>query len=124
MLEIVIYSLFIGSLGLEALFTSNWLSKRHISVAKQNQVEEEERILNQHEAQEGFASQQQLQVNGSPNKAYSTDPRGVDWEFKIVRASGDLFRDPAVLGKLCGEEKKAGWLLLEKLDDRETRRPW
>lgn len=50
-----------------------------------------------------------------------TDPHLVGWEFKIVRASRDLFRDPALLHKLCQEEAMAGWILLEKLDDRRVR---
>ncbi|MGK7905394.1 MAG: hypothetical protein AB4352_29110 [Hormoscilla sp.] len=111
MLEFVVYSLFIGSLGLEALLTSNWLYRRQLSVTKQNQVEEEE-ILNQYES--NMAQQPQLQVNGSV-------PQTGDWEYKIVRASSDLFRDPKVFRKLCLEEKQAGWILLEKLDNQRVR---
>lgn len=111
MLEFVVYSLFIGSLGLEALLTSNWLYRRQLSVTKQNQVEEEE-ILNQYES--NMAQQPQLQVNSSV-------PQTGEWEYKIVRASSDLFRDPKVFRKLCAEEKQAGWILLEKLDNQRVR---
>lgn len=111
MLEFVVYSLFIGSLGLEALLTSNWLYRRQLLLAKQNQVEEEE-VLNEYES--NMAQQPQRQVNGSV-------PKTGDWEYKIVRASSNLFRDPKVFGKLCAEEKQAGWILLEKLDDRRVR---
>jgi len=111
MLEFVVYSLFIGSLGLEALLTSNWLYRRQQSLAKQNQVEEEE-VLNEYES--NMAQQPQMQVNGSA-------PKTGDWEYKIVRASSDLFRDPKVFRKLCVEEKQAGWILLEKLDDSRVR---
>jgi hypothetical protein len=45
----------------------------------------------------------------------------VGWEFKIVRASRDLFRNPAVFQQLCEEEAISGWILLEKLDDRRVR---
>jgi hypothetical protein len=51
----------------------------------------------------------------------STDPQMVGWEFKIVRASRDLFRNPVILQQLCKEEAIAGWILLEKLDDRRVR---
>lgn len=118
MLEFVVYSLFIGSLGLEALLTSNWLYRRQLSLAKQNQVEEEE-VLNEY--QSNMAQQPQLQVNGSAKKAHYSAPQTGDWEYKIVRASSDLFRDPKVFRKLCVEENQAGWILLEKLDNQRVR---
>ncbi|MBC6480627.1 MAG: hypothetical protein GDA56_25535 [Hormoscilla sp. GM7CHS1pb] len=118
MLEFVVYSLFIGSLGLEALLTSNWLYRRQLLLAKQNQVEEEE-VLKEYESNR--AQQPQPQVNGSAKKAPYTAPQTGDWEYKIVRASSDLFRDPKVFRKLCREEEYAGWVLLEKLDNQRVR---
>ncbi len=118
MLEFVVYSLFIGSLGLEALLTSNWLYRRQLLLAKQNQVEEEE-VLKEYES--NMAQQPQPQVNGSAKKAHYTAPQTGDWEYKIVRASSDLFRDPKVFHKLCLEEARAGWVLLEKLDNQRVR---
>ncbi len=56
----------------------------------------------------------------SPSQA-SADPRLMGWEFKIVRANRELFRDPKLLQRLCKEEAEAGWILLEKLDDRRVR---
>jgi hypothetical protein len=44
-----------------------------------------------------------------------------DWEFKIVRSEGAAFRNPNVLNKLIEEEAQAGWVMLEKLDDRRIR---
>ncbi len=49
------------------------------------------------------------------------DPRLAGWEFKIVRANGDLFRNPIIFKRLCDEEAQAGWILLEKLDDHRVR---
>jgi len=118
MLEFVVYSLFIGSLGLEALLTSNWLYRRQLLLAKQNQVEEEE-VLKEYES--NMAQQPQPQVNGSAKKAHYTAPQTGDWEYKIVRASSDLFGDPKVFRKLCLEEARAGWVLLEKLDNQRVR---
>jgi hypothetical protein len=43
------------------------------------------------------------------------------WEFKIVRAKHNIFRDPAVFQQLCEEEAQAGWVLLEKFDDHRVR---
>lgn len=50
-----------------------------------------------------------------------SDLRLVGWEFKIVRSSSNLFADPAIFRQLCQEEALAGWILLEKLDDRRVR---
>ncbi|MEC4983531.1 MAG: hypothetical protein SAJ37_08845 [Oscillatoria sp. PMC 1068.18] len=50
-----------------------------------------------------------------------SDQRLVGWEFKIVRSSRNLFADPAIFSQLCQEEALAGWILLEKLDDRRVR---
>lgn len=59
--------------------------------------------------------------NGFGEGQESKDPRLVGWEFKIVRAKSNLFRDPQVFHLLCEEEGEAGWILLEKLDDRRVR---
>ena len=49
----------------------------------------------------------------------SDQPKG--WEFKILRTSSGGFRSRKVLNKVCAEEAQAGWILLEKLDDRRLR---
>ncbi len=82
-------------------------------VQTEKREEEEEEILTHYEPKEQFGTESQPQQNGSPLN------RG--WEFKIVRASRDLFRDPTVFQHLCREEAQAGWTLLEKLDDRRVR---
>jgi hypothetical protein len=48
-------------------------------------------------------------------------PSKAEWEFKIVRAQWNAFRDPVVFDRLCEEERQVGWTLLEKLDDRRVR---
>ncbi len=55
------------------------------------------------------------------NPMYFTDASSTEWEYKIVRAYSDLFRNPNNLSQLCEEEAQAGWILLEKLDDRRVR---
>lgn len=113
MLEILVVSLFIGSLGVQAVMIGSWMRWQQIVEGNQN---EEEDILTQYESKENaptqhaFSNQQQLR-----------DPRLVGWEFKIVRANRNLFRDSSVLQQLCEEEAEAGWILLEKLDDHRVR---
>lgn len=116
MLEIVGCSLFVGSLGVQAVAIGGWMRWQQIIVSQQD--EEEEEVLTQYEAKENIAALE-LQPNGSTN--LPKDPRLVGWEFKIVRANRNLFRDSALLQQLCEEEAEAGWILLEKLDDRRVR---
>ena len=117
MLEIVVCSLFVGSLGVQAVVIATCMSWQQSMNA--NQDAEEEEILTQYQTKENTAALAQ-QANGS-GKHPLRDPRLVGWEFKIVRANRNLFRDPAVLQQLCAEEAEAGWILLEKLDDRRIR---
>ena len=111
MLEILVGSVFVGSLGAQAVMIGSWMRWQQIVEGNQN---EEEDILTQYESKENAstqhaANQQQLR------------PRLVGWEFKIVRANRNLFRDASVLQQLCEEEAEAGWILLEKLDDHRLR---
>ncbi len=43
------------------------------------------------------------------------------WEFKIVRANSQKFKDPEVTRQVCDEEAQAGWELLEKFDNQRLR---
>ncbi len=52
---------------------------------------------------------------------YTQDDLGNDWEFKIVRSESAAFRKPEVLKALLEEEARAGWVMLEKFDDRRIR---
>jgi len=111
MLELVIGSLFVSSFGCQLLMISKSLDRTQKETQKQN--EEEEEILTHYESKEHFGTE------GQPNQNGSATTRG--WEFKIVRANRDLFRNPTVFHQLCREEAQAGWILLEKLDDRRVR---
>ncbi len=44
-----------------------------------------------------------------------------DWEFKIVRSNLGGFRNPEVLQRVCAEEARAGWTLVEKFDNQRLR---
>ena len=52
---------------------------------------------------------------------YTQDDLNNDWEFKIVRSESGAFRKSEVLKKLIEEEARAGWVMLEKFDDRRIR---
>jgi hypothetical protein len=52
---------------------------------------------------------------------YTPDDLNHDWEFKIVRGNGATFRKPERLQAVLAEEARAGWELLEKLDDNRIR---
>ncbi len=43
------------------------------------------------------------------------------WEFKIVRSSFGKFRSPRAVQKVCEQEARAGWEMLEKFDDSRIR---
>jgi hypothetical protein len=43
------------------------------------------------------------------------------WEFKIVRSGSGKFRNLQEIQKLCQDEDKAGWEMLEKFDDYRIR---
>lgn len=43
------------------------------------------------------------------------------WEFKILRATTQKFRDREELRRILDEEAQAGWELVEKFDDTRLR---
>ncbi|MBD2003637.1 MULTISPECIES: hypothetical protein [Cyanophyceae] len=118
MLEVIFGSLLVGSLGMDAVMLSGWM--RWQQVVTRQQDEEEEETLTRYESKQDSAPAELLSSNGGSVGA-SKEPRMMGWEFKIVRASSDLFRSSAIFQKLCEEEAQSGWILLEKLDDRRVR---
>ncbi|MEB3181174.1 MAG: hypothetical protein VKL59_19380 [Nostocaceae cyanobacterium] len=119
MLEIVTYSLLLGSLGMQTAVIGGWMHWQQMTQEKQEQEEEE--ILTQYDAKDHAVSDKSVSKRKSAAKSSPKDPRLVGWEFKIVRANRNLFRDPAMFRRLCEEEAQAGWILVEKLDDRRVR---
>lgn len=118
MIEVVVGSLMVGSFGLQTMLVSGWLGWRQLVISQKD--EEEEEILTSFESKEEIATADLTIPNGSPIRS-ARAPRLVGWEFKIVRAKAELFRDPTIFQQLCEEEKLGGWILLEKLDDRRVR---
>jgi len=43
------------------------------------------------------------------------------WEFKIMRSTWGSFNKPEVVQRLCQEEARAGWEMLEKFDNYRIR---
>ena len=52
-------------------------------------------------------------------KYNSQDMEG--WEFKIVRANTNRFKNPEKLRQVCDEEAKTAWELIEKFDNQRLR---
>src|SRR5262245_59089244 len=52
---------------------------------------------------------------------YTREDLAGDWEFKILRSATGLFGKPERLQQALTEEGRAGWVLLEKLDDYRVR---
>lgn len=116
MLEITVLSLLTGSLGFLALTTASWIGWQQDSLEQQ---QEEEEVLTPYESKENALPDEP--VPPSSKTEFRRDPRQLGWEFKIVRANRNLFKNSAVLQRVCDEEAKAGWILLEKLDERRLR---
>ena len=53
--------------------------------------------------------------------AYTPDDLAKGWEFKIVRANTAAFRKSEVMQRVCDEEGRSGWELVEKFDDKRLR---
>ena len=122
MLEITLLTLLVGSLGVQATALGGWMRWYQSVVEKE---EQEEETLTRYESKINTEMEMLGQSNHiSPQGGSQGVPRELrltGWEFKIVRANRDIFRDPVVLQRLCEEEGEAGWILLEKLDDRRIR---
>jgi hypothetical protein len=119
MIEILIWSLMVGSLGLEAALAGVLVSHEQLVVWQK--YEEEEEVLTRYESQEDNVNAPENAPSNANPKSPSNPVNLKVWEYKIVRASSDLFRNPAIFHKLCREEEEFGWILLEKLDDRRVR---
>lgn len=52
---------------------------------------------------------------------YSDRELSEGWEFKILRSNMNAFRKPENLKKYLEEEGRAGWILVEKVDDNRLR---
>jgi hypothetical protein len=67
------------------------------------------------------ARRRQLQEEEETMTPYSREELDNDFEFKIVRANSGAFGNPETFARLLEEEARAGWQLLEKLDNSRVR---
>lgn len=118
MSEIAVLSLMVSSLGIDAVLLANWLCSIQINVELE---QEEEETLTRYDSEDIKKMRAKpVQSNGYSNPE-SPELLVKEWEYKIVRASQDVFRNPTVFKRLCQEEAETGWILVEKLDDRRVR---
>jgi hypothetical protein len=115
--ELALLSLLAGSSGIQSIAAGLWLR----SEQRQNYalLEDEEEQLTPYDSKETIDPMDEKVV--PKDRKSSSDPRLVGWEFKILRSPQDLFRDSAIFKRVLEEEAIAGWILLEKLDDRRLR---
>jgi hypothetical protein len=52
---------------------------------------------------------------------YTDEELNEDWEFKILRSSTLSFRRQDIFQEVLREEERAGWIMVEKFDDRRIR---
>lgn len=111
MLEVMTLML-TGGVGLLAVTARKQIGQHQL------EQQEEEEILTPYESRENQLPPEVLAPDESNT---ARDWRQLGWEFKIVRAKRDLFQNQAVFNRVCAEEAEAGWILLEKLDERRLR---
>ncbi|MFM6188765.1 MAG: hypothetical protein ACKPEN_13985 [Planktothrix sp.] len=118
MSEIALLSLMVSTLGIDAVLLASWLFSIQINTELE---QEEEETLTRYESDEmKQIPAKSVQPNGYSNPE-SPYPVLNDWEYKIVRANRDVFRNPSIFKRFCQEESEMGWILVEKLDDRRVR---
>ena len=64
---------------------------------------------------------QMLEKEEEEMTQYTREDLDNEWEFKIVRSGTAAFRKREVLDQVVEEEARAGWVMLEKLDDSRIR---
>lgn len=52
---------------------------------------------------------------------YTGQDLAEDWEFKIIRSCTAAFRSPEKLRRILEEERRAGWIMVEKFDNSRIR---
>lgn len=113
MLAITVLSLLTGS-GLLVITLIQWVQQNQLA------QQEEEEVLTQYQSKENVPPTESSSLSHSTPES-GRGVRQLGWEFKILRASRNLFQNPNILQRVCEEEAKAGWILLEKLDERRLR---
>jgi hypothetical protein len=71
-------------------------------------------------AEAAAAARRKRQQEEEEVTPFNTDPCGAV-EYKIIRSATGAFKDPAKFRAALEEEARAGWELVEKLDDARAR---
>jgi hypothetical protein len=67
------------------------------------------------------AHRRKMQQEEEELTPYTEDDLDQGWEFKIVRSNLNAFGNPAKLRDLIEQERRAGWVMVEKFDDARIR---
>jgi hypothetical protein len=67
------------------------------------------------------AAAERLRQEEEEMTQYSAKDLEDGWEFKILRSNFNTFRKPEKLRAILEEEKRGGWILVEKFDDQRIR---
>jgi hypothetical protein len=128
MLESVVLSLIFLDVGIMAMLLGR--ASKHL-LPDQTLVEEENylpiipQIRNQVKSMNEPINRANrgVEVNAQANlqSDSQSDSQLWQWEFKIVRGSINSFRGREALHYVCEQERQAGWILFEKLDNQRLR---
>ena len=69
----------------------------------------------------GAADHSPLEQEEEEMTTYGPGDLAGDWEFKILRSVTSGFRNPERLRAILEEERRGGWVLVEKFDDARIR---
>ncbi len=67
------------------------------------------------------AARRRRQQEEEEMSTYGPQDLSDGWEFKILRSMRGVFRDPERLKQILADEKRAGWVLVEKFDEGRIR---
>jgi hypothetical protein len=67
------------------------------------------------------AARRRMQQEEEEMTDYSPQDLADGWEFKILRSMTGTFRQPDNLQRILAEERRAGWILVEKFDNGRIR---
>ena len=78
-------------------------------------------VINAGAAAAAAAAARRRQEEEESMTGYSSEDLAGNWEFKILRAVTRQFQSPDTLRQVLAEEAQAGWILVEKFDDKRLR---
>jgi hypothetical protein len=67
------------------------------------------------------AANERMRQEEEEMTGYTSNDLAEGWEFKILRSQFGAFRKPERLRAILEEERRGGWVLVEKFDDQRIR---